>query len=183
MDPIINETNLNDSTTIKDIEKSVTNISKADFESAGWPIISSASKQSFYCLGEEGDVTGAKMKFWEEVLNPKNFLTSRGSTFDPNKDFLFIIHSFPDDRNRDSIFKAVTTHPDEFIKDPRNMIRYDLHGRVCENRSSGSYPTCNFWDFYNNLTEEKQNNYPIPDKNWRKNFILTKVIGEYQEGR
>ena len=50
------------------------------------------------------------------------------------------------------------------------MINYNLHGKPCEIRSGGDYPHIDFWDFYDNLDEGEQDNYPIPDSNWRKGF-------------
>lgn len=70
------------------------------------------------------------------------------------------------------IFKAITTAEKFLIEDPENMINYQHHGKPCEMRGGGIYPTTDFWDFYDEIRDEKlQERYPIPDTQSREKFI------------
>ncbi len=95
---------------------------------------------------------------------------------------LYILHSFLKPGEKDVVFKAITTTPKSLLKNPTHMINYIHHGRPCENRSRGvsSYPTCSdFWkDFYDKLSEKKQDIYPMPSSPWREKFILKKYFGK-----
>jgi len=168
---------------VVEIEPLLQSLTESDWEEAGWPVISSASKESYInsitCDSEH-------VRLWEQVLNKKNFIIPEvQNTYNPKKDNLFIIHSFEDENGNECIFKAVTTSLNSFSRDPKNMINYTYNGKpqdsVIRNRSGKgcAYPTCNFWnDFYDKLSEDKLGAYPIPTREWRKKFILSKYFNK-----
>lgn len=145
------------------------------WEGAGYPILTSAPKHLYYKENENQDVSN---EFWKEIFNPRRFLLPNSSLrVDLKNDFIFILHSFNNEKGDDVKFKAVTTSVESFIEDPSNMIVYGIHGFPCENRGGGEYPTINdFWkDFYDKLSIEDQDRYPICDKLYRKNLIQNKM--------
>ena len=157
---------------IEDLELSLSNLTEKDWEEANWPVISFASKQSSEDFGKSSE---DNTHFWEQVLNPKNFITPQGgSTYDNDRDILFVVHSFKDRNNKDneSIFKAITTTLEDMLKDPKHLINYQHHGLPCETRSrgiggkGGSYPTCDFWkDFQDNIKKINRINIESLAKN------------------
>lgn len=163
-------------TTKETVYKALDSIPESAWESARWPVISYASTELFRKYSQEED---KQNEFWKQVLNPENFLYPNSeANFDPKKHFLFIIHSFRNENGEDLTYKAITTPAKSFIEDPSNLIVYGIHGFPCENRGGGEYPTLNdFWkDFYDRLSEDDQNRYPIVGKEYRKNFILKKYF-------
>lgn len=155
----------------EDVYDAIFSISKRALEVANWPVVSFVSKEVFDSFNEGQDSSDL---FWKHVLDPKNFLNSNErTTYDVDSDVLFVLHSFKDLKGQDTIFKAITTSPKIFVRDPEIMINYRHHGQPCENRSKGFYPTLkDFWsDFYDRLSQKEQDMYPIPDRNWRKSFL------------
>jgi len=148
------------------VESALGTISQTELQQNKYPIIVAISNKTF----QEYNEAKSNIDFWKEVFNPRNFIYPGSGIFDENTDRLFIIHSFNNKDGGDTIFKAITTRPKDFISDPVNYINYQLHGQPCELRSSGRYPTKDFWEFYDDLLPKEQNNYPIPDTNWRQNF-------------
>lgn len=166
-----------------DVETSISSLSEKDWEEAGWPLVSSASKESYANSLNSG---AECVRFWEQVLNQKNYIIPGvQDTYNPARDNLFIVHSFEDDNKDECIFKAITTSLELFVKDPKHMINYNYHGAPCEGRSrnmagkGSAYPRCNFWnDFYDKLSEDKLGSYPIPTREWRKKFILGRYFNK-----
>ena len=161
-----------------DLEVALNKLTVADFENANWPVISFASVESF---SNEDEGVDQKMNFWKQVLNPENFLQPNNENkYSPNKDLLFILHSFNDDKGNECIFKAISTSKDLFIQDPVHILDYRFHGQPCEIRSKGvggsvGYPKCDFWkEFYDNLPVSEQGTFRIPTREWRKRFIQEK---------
>ncbi len=151
-------------------------IPESAWESARWPVISYAPTSLFRKYSEGDD---KQNEFWKQVLNPDNFLNPNSETsFNPSSDFLFIIHSFRNPNGDDLEYKAITTPAESFVEDPSNLIVYGIHGFPCENRGGGEYPTLNdFWkDFYDRLSENDKDRYPIPGKEFRKNFVYKKFF-------
>lgn len=154
------------------LDTSLTSLSEKDWESADWPVVSFVPKA--LCDNSEN------IAFWGQVLNKKNFIIpGEENRYNPENDVLFILHSFKDEKGMECIFKAITTSVDFFVNDPKYAIDYRYHGQPCEARSrniggrAARYPTCNFWtDFYDNLSKDKQEEYPIPTEESRKRFIL-----------
>ena len=159
--------------TSQDVLSSIKSISDSDWESAHYPIISYAPRK---LLGSEYQKDGKNnLEFWKEVLNPEHFLNIKDSTkYNAIQDFLFILHTFKNSNGEEIIVKTITTTPELFIEDPGNMINYSRHGFPCENRGGGEYPTLNnFWkDFYDRLSPNDMDKYPIPTKDWRKRQII-----------
>ena len=61
------------------------------------------------------------------------------------------------------------------------MINYKTHGEPCEKRSRGNsfYPEIKFWeDFHDKIPEERQDRFPIPARNFRRDFILKKYFNK-----
>ncbi len=158
----------------EDVFNAISSISQRALEAANWPVVSFAPKEIFDSFNEGQDSSNL---FWKHVLDSKNFLNSNEQTaYDVNDDILFVLHSFKNDKGRESMIKVITTSAKSFVKDPEIMINYKHHGQPCENRSKGSYPILkDFWsDFYDKLSEQEQDMYRIPDKNWRK-YLLTRM--------
>lgn len=156
--------------------KALESIPEPAWERASWPVISYAPKELFdkYSQGKDNN-----NEFWKQVLNPESFLYPLSeANFDSQKHFLFIVHSFPNKQGRDLTCKAITTPAESFVEDPSNLIVYGIHGFPCENRGGGEYPTINdFWkDFYDRLSEDDKDIYPIVGREYRKNFILKKFF-------
>ena len=158
---------------------SLYSLSKQDWRNAHWPVISFIDKERLFYHKRRGDIP---FQFWKDVLHPKNFLSPENADrYDPEEHRLFIIHTFPDRNGTSERIKTITTPTEFLIKDAVHNIDYNYHGRPCEVRGGGSYPTSEFWsDFYDNyqLSEEEQDSYPIPSKAWRKKFILEKYFRE-----
>ena len=170
----------NENITASDIEKSLKTLSEDSWERANWPLITFVSKDvASYRYEESRDM----MPFWKEAFNPKHFIypNSRAS-YDSEKHMLFVLHSFSKPGEKDVTFKAISTTPKSLLKNPEHMINYIHHGKPCEDRSRGvsSYPTCSdFWeDFYDKVSETKQNTFPMPSSAWRKKFVLEKYFGK-----
>lgn len=162
--------------TVENIKYALKAIPEQDWINARWPIISYAP---FKLLDNYYQENSNPYVFWKQVLDPKNFINPEMDTaFDPKKHFLFAIHSFEDKNGEETKFKAITTTPKSFIEEPWNMINYKHHGFPCENRGGGEYPTLNdFWkDFYDGLSEDDKDRYPIPGKEFRKKLILKKYF-------
>lgn len=176
MDTEIGNTEKHEITT-QDVISGIESISKYDWESANYPIISYASKKS---LGAEYQREGVNnIEFWKEVLNTTHFINIEDTTkYNPQEHFLFIIHTFKDTKGEEETVKAITTTPDLFVQDPGNMINYGRHGFPCENRGGGEYPTLrNFWkDFYDELPQSDMDKYPIPTRDWRKGKINQRLF-------
>jgi len=167
-----------EATVQKDVFESLGSLSKQDWEEAGWPLVCFIPKSRFFI---PEDSTGHNIKFWEEIFDTRNFLNPvNKDKYNPRKHTLFVLHSFLNSEGQESVFKAITTSPSELSEDPRYMVDYEYHGRPCEVRSHGSYPTCNdFWkDFYDKLPYDKQDNYPIPSKELRRKLILSQYFNE-----
>ena len=80
--------------TTEDILNGIKSISPIEWEGANYPIISYANRKF---LGIEDNEAEKSLRFWKEVLNPEHFLNVVKSVdFDPNENFLFIIHTFKD---------------------------------------------------------------------------------------
>ncbi len=164
-----------------DIEQALASISEQDWKEANWPIVTYASKEVYPQEGEPV-VKG----FWEQVLNPKNFMYPNSyNSYDPEKHFMFVLHSLPNPDVKDSeekeILKAIFTTTQSFVRNPAHMIKYKYHGQPCESRSRGRsyYPQCKFWgDFYDKLSEARQDKFPYPSFDWRKRFIEKNILKE-----
>ncbi len=164
----------NNVTTIEDVKESLKEIPESAWADAGWPVISVVPRQIFsqYDQGIQRQTS-----FWEYALDQNHFLTPETVLMnEPEKYFFFILHSSTDTKGLDTQFRAITTSHTDFANDPTHIINYRYHGGPCENRGGGSYPVCNFWKFYNRLDADKQDLYPIPDTNWRKDFIQKKIL-------
>ena len=158
--------------TTEDILNGIKSISPIEWEGANYPIISYANRKF---LGIEDNEAEKSLRFWKEVLNPEHFLNvAKSVDFDPNENFLFIIHTFKDSKGDEVIIKVITTTPESFVEDPGNMINYSRHGFPCENRGGGRYPTLNnFWvDFYDKLSSVDMDKYPILTRDWKKSNII-----------
>ncbi len=163
-----------------DIERSLQTLSEEDWERANWPVVSVVSKGT---AAHRNSKSPNMQPFWEEVFNPKNFISPHSKElFVSEKHLLCVLHSFSKPGESDVVFKAILTTPRSLLKSPSHMINYKYHGRPCEDRSRGvsSYPSCSdFWeDFHDKLPEQKKNNYPMPSTPWRKKFILEKYFGK-----
>jgi hypothetical protein len=156
------------------IQEVLSPISMETWRKANWPVITYVSKKAFHNL-QKDSILGKdhKQSFWLEVFNPERFFSpKRDNGYDSSKHFIFILHSFKSEDGVDSVFKAITTTEKTLLEDPENMINYQLHGKPCESRGGGSYPTHDFWDFYDNITDGKLlGKYPIPDTQWRESFV------------
>jgi len=158
--------------TTEDIISGIKSISPIEWKSANYPVISYANREF---LDIEDNEAEKSLRFWKEVLNPEHFLNvAKSVDFDPSQNFLFIIHTFKDSKGEEVIIKAITTTPESFVEDPRNMINYYRHGFPCENRGGGRYPTLNnFWvDFYDKLSSVDMDKYPILTRDWKKSNII-----------
>lgn len=158
--------------TREDVFLAIQSIPDSDWQGANFPIISYASRKLLDLEYQKEDMNN--LEFWKAVLNPEHFLNTQNSTkYDPKQDFLFIIHTFKDIKGEETIVKTITTTPELFIEDPANMIYYSRHGFPCENRGGGQYPTLNnFWsDFYDRISPNDMDRYPIPTKDWRKKYL------------
>lgn len=155
----------------KSVEELLGSISEKEWEEAGWPVVSHTSKVLFASFNSNSDYTE---DFWKEVLKPENYVTPNGNSgYDSEKDFLFVLHSFKNDDGEESIIKVITTTKEMLEKYSAYVINYKFHGIPCEGKTGGSYPSCDFWkDFYDNLTDEEMDKYPIPTMEWRKKFVL-----------
>lgn len=159
------------------VEGLLGSISEKEWEEAGWPVVSHTSKRLFASFNGNSDY---EEEFWKEVLNPDNYITpNRENGYSPENDFLFIVHTFKNNDGEESIVKVVTTTKEMLEKYPSYIINYKFHGIPCEGKTGGSYPSCDFWkDFYDNLTEEEMEKYPIPSMAWRKKFVLSEYFAE-----
>lgn len=156
------------------IQEAFSSVPIETWRSANWPVITYASKAAFHNLEKESILEeNYEQRFWMEIFNPKRFFSSkRDNGYNSNEHFLFILHSFRSKDGADSIFKAVTTAEKFLIEDPENLINYELHGKPCEMRGGGTYPTTDFWGFYDEIKDDKIiNRYPIPDTQYREVFI------------
>ena len=154
------------------VESAFRSISDLELEKNNWPMVVHIEKSKFAEFNNvrESRVSNTGvLKFWKEIFSQDNFVGSN-TTINEKDEILFVLHSLKDENGIDCIFTAVTTSIKEFIKDPENSINYNLHGKPCENRSRGNYPTVNFWDFYDNLSISEQEKPRIPDTNWRRSF-------------
>lgn len=160
--------------TIEDIKSSLQEISEADWADAGWPIVSVVPRQIFSQYDQD---ESKRTRFWEYALDQNHFLSPETVLLkEPDNYFFFILHSSKDTKGLDTQFKAVTTAHTDLVDDPSHIINYRYHGGPCENRGGGTYPVCDFWSFHDQLTPEKQDQYQIPDTNWRKDFISKKIL-------
>ncbi len=169
----------NSEKAITDLEvlNAIEGISQSNWEDANWPIITSIPKEVYFQFDESVSDLDTKQKFFEEVFNQDNFLyPDSKKRYDPQKNMLFVLHSFKDLDGKETIFKTITTSPESIVEDPIHMINYRYHGQPCEVRSKQLYPTCDFWDFYDRLSSKQQELYPILSKDWRKDFILKKFF-------
>lgn len=150
------------------IVRVLSSLSEKDWEKADYPLISFADKGVFQSLVD--NKYGSRDNFWKQILSPVRFFCKDSDLdFDSGKHTLFIIHG---DRNSSgSDFIAVTTSIDSLLKNPNHMINFDYHGKPCENSSKEKYPRVSFWKFYDRLTDADKDKYPIPDLNFRRNFI------------
>lgn len=163
--------------TASDIVESLGRLTPEDWKNAGDPVVTFAPKGLHPQEGKP-----VLPNFWEQVFNPKNFISSKsGFSYDPEKHFIYILHSLPNPDVNDTldreIFKAVYTTTKSLHQKPHHMVKWGLHGKPCETKSLGRggslYPECKFWDgFFDNLPEVKQQLYPFPSQGWRKNWIL-----------
>ena len=149
------------------IKEALSLLNIGNLEGSRYPILVSVPKEVFQKYNEDRNI----LEFWKQVFNPQNRLVP-GITENVDMDsrVLFILHSFEDSEKRDAHFRAVTTTWESFLKDPVNIINYELHGRPCERRSRGNYPNINFWEFYDKLSELEEKQYAIPDYNNREDF-------------
>lgn len=158
------------------VEEALGQISEQDLKENKWPLLVKVNKGTFRNYNGRFDVPTEERKrkreldFWKEIFNKENFLTPDTTKFNPEEDFLFILHSKEGSDGMDTEFIAVTTTYQSFIEDPINMINYDRHGRPCSVRSHGSYPRRDFWKFYDEITQEEQDQYAIPDSKWREHY-------------
>lgn len=165
-----------DAITTEDVKEALTGISERTWEDADWPIISIVSKNAFATTADDPETIG---QFFMQALLPSHFLTPDNieKKLKPKEDFLFVLHSFKDKSGQDTIIKAITTRVEDFVDDPTNMIYFSHHGNPCESRGGGMYPTCNFWNFFDrDLDDDQKDIYPIPDTNFRKNFIQKNIL-------
>lgn len=153
----------------RDIYEVFSQVSLRDLERAEYPLLTYASKKLF--VSQDEDPFQHKVEFWKELFERERFFRRDGTPngYNPREHFLFVLHSF--DSPEGLVFKAITTDLSLFMDDSGNMINYDHHGRPCEQRGQGSYPTVLFWkEFYDMLSEDDMDKYPVPDRNWRKAF-------------
>jgi hypothetical protein len=164
---------------IETVESALASISISELENSGYPILTHTPKSKFQIFGDVREmklgyntesVDAKIMNFWKKIFDEDNFIRPNMSIFNPETDFLFVLHSFQDENGIDCVFKAITTSYNEFVKAPSNWINYERHGKECEKRSKGDYPTINFWDFYDHKLNTKPDKYRIPDTSWRKSF-------------
>jgi hypothetical protein len=148
------------------VEDALGDLSLKTLERNNWPILTTAPKHDFQNYNEDKNI----LDFWKQIFNKKNYINLFNRPFDPSQETLFILHPFGRSELNENSFVAVTTRPDDFIKDPENMINYNLHGRPCSVRSSGNYPNIKFEDFLTRLTIEERSMFEIPDKEFRENF-------------
>jgi hypothetical protein len=152
-------------------------ISQNEWEDANWPVITAIPKGIYHQLEDSNNEKEVVQRFFKEIFSQENFITQEGiSNYDPENDMLFVIHSFRNRRGQETIFKAITTSPESIVQDPAHLINYRYHGQPCEVRSRQIYPTIDFWNFYDRLPSNEQDNYPIPSKEWRKNFVLKRFF-------
>jgi len=153
--------------TEKTIGEALQQISEKELSEANYPVITKTSRKIFSDFNAGGNKI--KLEFWKEIFNTNNFIKIGDKTPIKPEDIYLVLHS-EESVPRKVRFIAVTTEAKAFLSDPNNMINYQYHGKPCEERSCGQYPNIYFWDFYDQLSLEEQERYPIPDKNWRKNF-------------
>jgi hypothetical protein len=151
--------------TEQTIGEALQQISEKELSEANYPVITKTSRKIFSNFNEGKN----KTEFWKEIFNTDNFVKIGDRTPIKSEDIYFVLHS-EESAPRKVRFIAVTTEAKAFLSDPNHMINYQYHGKPCEGRSHGQYPSVYFWDFYDQLSLEEQEKYPIPDKNWRKNF-------------
>jgi len=162
----------------QDIESALASIPRAELKQTNWPVLVSIHKQVYWAYNDRSDTSTSGERttnFWKGIFNEKNFIYPGSDVYNPETDVLFILHSFKEKGGNDCVFKAITTKPKDFVRDPRNHIDYNKHGAVCERRSRGSYPEINFWEFWDNLSKEDKDKYRIPDTTGRKIFYTKKV--------
>ncbi len=155
------------SRTVEDI---LSSISVETWKAANWPVVTYSSKASFNRMsGNEVTREDDRQEFWCQIFDSKRFFSSkRDNGYDPKKHFLFVLHSFRG-QGGDTLFKAVTTSEKFLFDNEEYIINYNHHGRPCENRGGGSYPTYDFYDETKN--GNLLNRSPIPDTEWREKFV------------
>jgi len=166
---------------LSELDSALGSLTERDWEEAGWPVITSASKESYINSLDNDD---EYVHFWGQIFNEKNFIIpGKNNTYNPKKDNLFVLHSFKDDKNNECRFKAITTLPEHLIGKPQDYINFKHHGEPCESNSRGiggkesSYPTCHFWtDFNNKLPRDKFDTVRIPTMEYRKKFIKENIL-------
>jgi hypothetical protein len=152
--------------TEQTIGKALEQISEKELSEANYPVITKVPRKIFSDFNEGKK----KIEFWKEIFNTDNFVKIGDETPVKSEDIYFVLHSEKDAQDQDTRFTAVTTEAKAFLSDPNYMINYQYHGKPCERRIHGQYPNIYFWDFYDQLSLEEQEKYPIPDRNWRENF-------------
>jgi hypothetical protein len=169
------ERDLREKRKISPIQEALEPLSMETWKKANWPVITYASKRAFIKMTQDKIVgqPDPRESFWLEVFNPKRFFSlKRDNGYDSEKHFLFILHSFSNKDKLDAFFKAITTTEESLLEDPENIINYELHGKPCEKRGGGSYPSCDFWNLCNGLEDDKLlEKYSIPDTVLREKFI------------
>ena len=163
--------------TNSDVINALESVSQKDWENANWPIVTAIPKEIYHQYDDSNEDMDSKQRFFTEVLNQDNFIYPEGKReYSPKRDILIILHSFNNREGKESIFKAITTSPKSLIENPVHLINYQYHGQPCEIRSRQQYPTIDFWDLYDRLPTELQDSYPIPSKEWRKDFVLKRYF-------
>ena len=156
----------------KDISDALSSLSVKQWENINYPVVTHVGSSIFQTLNKENTGVDDKITFWKEAFNPEYFIhpTSQNE-FNIQNDVLLVLHSFPSEQGTDSFFRAITTDPKYLIASPLVYLDYNWHGKPCEIKSKSLYPSIDFWDFLDNICNPEQDNYPIPDTGYRKNFV------------
>lgn len=97
------------------VEQALAKISKQELEINNWPILTKVKKETFRKYNDRFEVLSPKereqreLDFWKEIFNQENFISPNIQTFDPEKNFLFVLHSRQNEEGLDSEFLAITT--------------------------------------------------------------------------
>lgn len=157
----------------------VDSVSREEWESLGYPFVTYIPRDIFTKYNEislrDHYHPEALNFFWEEIFNTKNFVLPNSDQhgYNPKEHFLFVVHRLKDRDGKDtSKFKAVTTSEKFLRENGKNILNLKFHGDPCESNSQSSYPTCDFWNFYDLLDESKQQRYPFPSREYIKSLYF-----------
>jgi hypothetical protein len=155
----------------QNITDALSTLSKGQWNDLEYPIVTYVGIGTFGLLNKENKGVEEDIKFWKEAFDPNHFIyPDTQHQFDSEREVLLVLHSFKVN-GLDSSFKAITTSPKDLVKSPVIYLNYNYHGKPCEARSQGAYPSIDFWKFYDNLPKSEQGSYRIPDTGSRRKFV------------